>query len=251
MALVARSVDTSAQRSGLAEAARLTALLCGFAALVVGVVWLVPSLPREYYFHKYGLSALMLMTSVAPAAVATAWWPERRLSVTAAVAMTICVWIVSADRAATPQRQGYLERSGQREPLRQVAALHDPAIERQVRSVLAATERQSAVLLLPHWPVFNFSDNVVNAWRYAAKRPVKGLQDERWELFLNGPPAGFKGCVFWPAGPRAEARRAAMNAANPRAKVPARIEQWAKEQETRCVAIRSELPDERLCWRCP
>jgi len=240
----------------------VTLAIVAVPALVIVLFLLVPSLPREYYFHKYALNALFMASVFACAAAASALGNQllahpdatrRRpwLRVVLIVALS-GVAVRGIDKGAAPIRHSYLERAGTVAPPRHAEALHDPWVERQVRAVLADQNKRLAGLMQPRWPVFNFTENILRVWRPVAARPVKGLQEERWASFLDGVEPAAGSCAFWLAGPGVDARFDDLQSRHPKARVNARRKALAASPDHRCMrspAARGAT-DLSLCWVC-
>ena len=241
---------------------RFVAILCAPPALLIGVFFAIPSLPREYYFHKYPLVALLALTGVAPAwaALVVDRWLSlsagerlnpRKIGLFALFALLLGVGVRGADKGSGVLRQSYRERAGDEPSLRQVRALHDPRVERLARGLQRACGADAITLLHPHWPVFNFTDNVLAAWRPAPKRPVKGLQDERWALFLHGArPSPGRAVAFVRGGPFVQGW-AAMRRQQSHARVVALVHELAASGQTRCAALDPGDPSAEVCAACP
>jgi hypothetical protein len=240
---------------------RFAALLAVVPIFTICLFFALPDLPQEYYFHKYPLTALIALTGVAPAIAGRqldAWLGSdlserlsaRNIGLLAAVMALLLLHVRATDNAGAVMRHGYLERAGDTVEMRQVERLHDPVTERVARRVMRTANAERGRYLNPRWPVFNFTDNVLNAWHPSAKRPVKGLQDERWQLFLHGALPEPGSCVFWPSTPATAQRYAALCARLSHATVCATIEKLKADSNRNCATLRADKPQEALCWLC-
>lgn len=240
------------------RAARLAAYLA-VVPIAVQLFYLGhPDWPREYYFHKYATNALFALTGLAPVLVGLGaehliLAPRTARSIREFATLTVAVCVLCgasvrfADKASANLLDSYRRRAATVKPLAHVLRLHDSAAERIARSVMRQTQAREVVFQHPVWPVFNFSDNVLNAWKPAPKRPVKGLQDERWRLFLSGkmPTAGE--CVFWPDSDQNRTDFEGVATRHPNSEVASVVAKLSADATKQCRAIR---PGEPLCWVC-
>ncbi|MFP2927793.1 hypothetical protein ACLESO_21855 [Pyxidicoccus sp. 3LG] len=181
-------------------------LFAGVNALVQ-LAYLKAGLPTEYYFHKYGYHAVvlllcaLLLTASARVGALFQSQPPRARAWSVGLAVLVAIMLVEVTRgwgrAFRAYEFSYEERARGTPPFQSLEPLEDRGATALIRRVLRDEHKRFGGLLTPSWPRLNFS-NVALGW----VPDDWSTRNGHWFTFEHGTVREGPGtCVFWEASP--------------------------------------------------